>query len=299
MGRGRSKGSGSGGAAKAVKASAKAAAAKATAAPPAPQPPKITDFDEAFAPGQDFEKSRDVNHVSRTVSSGLQRQWNGYTDQFGKPLTATQEAKIMKEWDPRTGAVYGYVRTTNSFAINKQLYDPKSTGKTDAQIFTRRDRNGKLRDLETVRTLDKAISTHKTPADASYTRFGSANSIQATFGLSDAEMSMLSKAATMNASQLAKLNASFAGKSSYSLAYTSTSANRSMNAFKDPNTKQAKGFTFERKISVPKGTNALAVKKNAQESEVIFGRKLQTKLQGISIAADGHIILHEVFDGYK
>lgn len=296
MGRGSSKASSGGGSAKA--AAPKMAAKAPTAPAPAPAP-QITDFSEAFAAGQDFERSGDVNHYSRTVSSKLQRQWDGYADSFGKPLTAKEEAALMKEWDPRTGALYGYVRTTNSFAINQALYNPNNAGKSIDQIFTRKDRQGRKRDLETVKTLDKAINAHKTPADASYSRFGSANSVQATFGLTNAQMSILNNAKSMTPAQLNQLNAALRGKSSYSAAYTSTSANRSMNAFKDPGAKQSKGFTFERKINTPKGTNALAMKKNAQESEVIFGRGLETRIDGISIAKDGHIVIHESFVRYR
>ena len=289
MGKGRSKGSGG---------SAKAAVTKSSQTTPTVTP-AIKDFDEAFGAGKNFERTGDVSHVSRSVSSKLQSQWDGYTDQFGKPLTSKENALLMKEWDPLTGNLYGYVRTTNSFQINKALYDPNNASKTDAQIFTRRDRKGQLRDLQTVKALDKAISTHKTPADASYVRFGGENSIKAAFGFTDSQMQMLSKAGSMTPSQLAQLNANLVGEKSYSRSYTSTSANRSMNAFKDPKTKQAKGFYYERKISVPKGTNALAVKKNAQESEVIFGRNLQTRLTGVSISPDGHIVLHETYDGYR
>lgn len=301
MGRGRSKSG-------ATKSSAKATATKkATTAPAkqtvakaaAPKLQPIKDYNEAFGAGQDFESTNDVNHYSRTVSPQLQKQWNSYTDQYGKPLTAKQEKDLMKEWDPYTDELYGYVRTTNSFKINQALYDPKNAGKSDAQIFTRKDRNGRLRDLETVKTLDKAISTHKTPADAAYERFGSANSVKATFDFSDSEMKMIESAHKMSPSQLAQLNANIQGRSSYSKAYTSTSANRSMNAFKNPKTKQAKGFYYERRISVPKGTNALAMKKNAQESEVIFGRGMETRITGISIGKDGHTIIHEEFVRYR
>ncbi len=281
MGRGSSKGSGS-----------------STKSSTAPATPQISDFDEAFAAGQDFEASGDVDHYYRTASAALNAQWRSYTDSFGQPLTSQEEALLMKEWDPRTGKVYGYVRTTNSFAINSALYDPANDGKTDAQIFTRRYQ-GQKRDLMTVQTLDKSISTHQTPADASYVRFSSASAIQATFGLSSQEMQILASAKTMTPSQLAQLNKALGGKTSFSKAYTSTSANRSMNAFKNPSAKQSKGFDFERRISTPKGTHALAVKGNAQESEVIFGRRMQTKLSGVSIASDGHIVLHESFDGYK
>lgn len=299
---GRGGSSGGGGGSGTAGASAQATAAAAAPAPaPAPAPPQ--DFDEAFAAGVDFAANGWVNHQSRTVSATTQQQWDAFTAAYQSGMTAADDRALMKDYQgvDRQGndILYGYVRTSNSFAINAALYDPNNAGKTDAQIFTRKDRRGVLRDLQTVQTLDRAIGTHTTQTDASYTRFCSPNAIQATFGLSDADMSMLQSARSMNASQLAQLNSAFAGKSSFSNAYTSTSANRSMNAFSNPNARQSQGFIFERKLNVPKGTNAFAVRRNAQESEVIFGRKLQTRMTGITISNDGHIVIHETFDGYR
>lgn len=261
--------------------------------------PLQDDFPEAFADGVDFQASGDVDHSYRTVTGSLQRQWDQFTNPYQSGMTAADDRALMKDWDPYNDQLYGYVRTTNSFAINKQLYDPANAGKTDDQIFTRKDRQGVKRDLQTVQTLDKAINSHTTQADASYTRFTSPNSIQHTFGLSDAQMNILKNAHNLDSNQMAQLNKALQGKTSFSNAYTSTSANRSMNAFGNPNAKQSKGFVFERKVNVPKGTKAYAVKKNAQESETIFGRKMQTKISHISVSGDGHIVIHEVFDGYK
>ena len=281
MGRGHSK-SGSSGTAKPKKTTA------------APQP----DFPEAFASGVDFKASGDVDHSARTVSWQLQRQWDNFTAPYDVGVTNTDWDNMMKDYDWQTDSLYGYVRTSNSFAINQALYDPANAGKTDAQIFTRTDRRGVKRDLKTVQTMDNAIAAHQTQADASYTRFSSPAAIQSTFGLSDSQMAILSSARSMNAGELATLNSVMSGKSSYSKAYTSTSANRSMNAFGNPNARQSRGFIFERRLNVPKGTNAFAVSRNAQESEVIFGRNMKTQLTHISIGSDGHIILHEQFAGY-
>lgn len=256
-------------------------------------------WEEAFRPGVDFEQTGDVNHVTRTVSRNLQSQWDAFTANYSTGMTDADEAALMKEWDPRTGALYGYVRTTNSFKINEKLYDPKNAGKSDAQVFTRKDRKGVLRDLQTVRTLDKAITTHQTQANASYTRFCSPNAIQATFGLTPAQLGALQNAGSMSASQLQKLNQMFSGKKSFSAAYTSTSANRSMNAFSNPSAPQSRGFVFERKIYAPQGTSAYAPRRNAQESEVIFGRRMQTRIMKVDVSSDGHVVIHEMFDGYK
>ena len=257
------------------------------------------DYPEAFAAGQDFQASGDVDHVYRSVSSSLQRQWDQFAAPYQNGVTSADEDAMMKDWDPSTDSLYGYIRTTNSFAINKALYDPANDGKTDADIFTRKDRSGVKRDLQTVQALDKAINGHTTQADASYTRFCSPSALKATFGLTDAQMSILQSAGSMDAAQLSNLTKAMNGLKSYTKAYTSTSANRSMNAFSNPNAKQSKGFIFERKINVPKGTKAYAARRNAQESEVLFGRKMSTSISHITVASDGHIVIHETFAGYR
>ena len=257
----------------------------------------INDFPEAFAPGKDFEAVNGVNHISRTVSRTTQQEWDQYSASMNAGLSQSDENKIMRQFSSTPNGngdyVTGYVRTRNSFFINEVLYDPKNAGKTDAQIFKRKA------DRDTVKAMDKAISNHVTPADASYIRFSSPGGVQGAFGLTNQQMALLQQAQSMTPAQLKQLNKALSGSKSFSMSYTSTSANRSLNAFKDPNAKQSKGFIFERKLNIPKGTNALAPRKNAQESEVIFGRRMQTRLTGITIAPDGHIVLHETFDGYR
>ena len=261
----------------------------------------VSNWQEAFQPGVDFQKSGDVDHRARTVTYNLQRQWDQFAQGYQTGLNNADQNALMKEWDPRTGEVYGYVRTTNSFAINKKLYDPNNDGKTDRQIFVQgaqRGHNG-MKDLRTVQTLDRAIDTHTTAANGIYTRFCTPNALRATFGLSAAQMQKLQTAASMTPAQLRTLNRAFNGKISFSKAYTSTSANRSMNAFGNPNLSHSKGMIFERKLYIPQGTKAYASQRNAQESEVIFGRRLQTRVMGITVNTDGHIVIHEMFDGYK
>lgn len=250
----------------------------------------VKDFPEAFAPGKDFQAVGGVNHVTRTASRMTQREWEQYANSMYAGVSASDEAAIMTAG---YGTLKGYVRTSNSFAINKAFYDPNNAGKSINQIFSRKA------DRDTVKALDKAINNHVTPADASYTRFSSPGGIQGALGLNASQMQMLSQAPNMNASQLATLNRALRGTRSSSASYTSTSANRSLNAFSNPNAKQSKGFIYERKISVPKGTKAYAPRRNAQESEVIFGRGMKTRITGISIAKDGHIVIHESFDGYN
>jgi hypothetical protein len=261
----------------------------------------VSNWQEAFQPGVDFQASGDVDHRARTVTRNLQRQWDQFTQSYQTGLDDADQAAMMKEWNPRTGEVYGYIRTTNSFAINEKLYDPKNDGKTDRQIFVqgaKKGHNGQ-KDLKTVQTLDRAINSHTTAANGIYTRFCSPGALQATFGLSAAQMAKLQTAGTMTPAQLRLLNRAFTGKTSFSKAYTSTSANRSMNAFSDPNAKQSKNYIFERKLYMPQGTKAYAPQRNAQESEVIFGRRLQTRVMGITVSNDGHVVIHEMFDGYK
>ena len=259
----------------------------------------VPDWREAFHAGWDYQRSGDVNHVSRTVTQRLQNQWDRYAADYQTGVTSQDINNIMKDYDPRTGNLYGYVRTTNSFAINEALYAPQNANRTDAEIFTRRDRRGRLRDLETVRTLDRLISSHKTKGNATYTRFSTPNAIQALYGLSDQQMNMLNSARTMTPAQLQTLNRAFAGKTGYSRAYTSTSANRSMNAFGNLRARHSAGMIYERKLYMPDGTPAYAVQRNAQESEVMFGRHANTRLMKVTVSDDGHIVMHEMFTGYR
>ena len=259
----------------------------------------IPSWREAFRPDEDFRATGDVDHVSRTVSARLQRDWETFADDYQTGITQADLQAMMKDFDWRTGELYGYLRTTNSFAINQQLYNPNNDGKTDAQIFRMRDRKGALRDLQTVQTLDRAISQHTTKNNATYTRYCSPAALQATFGLDNAQIQALQNAGSLTVAQMRKLNAVFSGKTSYSKAYTSTSANKSMNAFRDPTARQSRGYIFERRLYVPSGTNAYAASTNAQESEVIFGRKMQTRIMKITVSNNGHIVIHEMFENYR
>ena len=261
---------------------------------PSAQPAPFQDYPEAFAAGKDFEAVGGVDHVARTVSRTTQREWEQYAGTMHDNMSASDLQAIERQfdWTPNADGdnVSGYVRTRNAFTMNKLLYN--NPNKPDSQIFSRPE------DLRTLKALDGAISNHVTPADASYTRFCSADSIQKAFGFDSNQMALLRGAGQLNSSQLQQLSQALSGTVSFSRAYTSTSANRSLNAFKNLTSSQGRNLTFERKISVPKGTNAFAPKNNAQESEVIFGRRLQTKFMGISIASDGHVVIHEMYDSY-
>lgn len=268
--------------------------------PPQPAPTQnaandtIPDWKEAFDPGVDYETSGDVNHLSRTVSSALQRRWDAFSAPYQSGMTVADDGVMYKDWDPRTGNVYGYFRTLNAMAINRALW--KNPGKTLQQTFNDPNRvNSK--DVKTVQTLDRAVKTHKTQSDAYYLRFCTKDSVQRAFGFSDAKMKEISGARFMDASQLAALNQSLVGSKSFSRGYTSTSANRSMNAFKNPRASQSQDYYYERRLYAPAGTNAYAPRRNAQESEVLFGRNLRTKFLGVTVE-NGHTVIHEMFDGY-
>lgn len=260
--------------------------------------PSAPDWKEAFSDGWDYQRSRDVDHVARTVSRKLQQRWDAFSQPYQTGVTQQDLNNIMGVRDWSTGETWGYVRTRNSFAINEKLYDPANANKTDDQIFTRTRRDGRS-DLATVRTMDKLINNHKTQSNATYTRFSTANAVKSLYGLNDAQMKQLSGAGSMNQQQLNALNRAMTGKTGYSASYTSTSANRSMNAFGNPYASQSRNMWYERKLYMPQGTNAYAVQRNAQESEVIFGRHVNTSLMKITVASDGHIVLHEMFTGYK
>ena len=247
------------------------------------------DFKEAFQPGKDYEAVGGVDHDVRTVSRTTQAEWDAYASLFGSDISSADERALMKDWDGRN--LYGYIRTTNGMAINKQLCD--NQGKTPDQIFSKRTKQGK-NDRATVDALDRAINSHTTPADGMYYRFCNQASLQRSYGLSSAEISQIMNAPNMTPSQLAQLNSALRGSRSTNPGYTSVSANRSLNAFKNPTKKQSVGYTIERRISVPGGTNAYAPKRNAQESEVIFGRNMSLNFSHISVEGR-HIVVHEYY----
>ena len=246
---------------------------------------------EAFDPGVDYERSGDVDHSARTVSSYLRHRWEDFAH---SDVSARDREALDKDYEFVRGegmVTYGYIRTFNSFKINEALYNPDNAGKTDEEIFTRKDNAGRLRDLQTVKALDKAIDSHRTTVDGTYSRYTKSDAIASTFGFTPKQIELIARAGMMTSSELKRLNKLVSGRSGYSRAYTSTSANRSMNAFKDKN-------TWERRLYVPEGTKAYMPSHNPQESETIFGRHLNTKIIGVSVE-NGKIVIHEAFDGYR
>lgn len=200
------------------------------------------EFQEAFAPGKDFEAVGGVDHVQRTVSRMTQQEWEQYASDYGADISSADEQSIMKDWDGN--GLYGYVRTTNAMALNAAFYN--NPGKAPDQIFSARTKQGR-RDRQTVDALDRAIASHTTPNDGLYYRFCSPKSLQRSYGLTDSEMNLVLQAPKMNSSQLAKLNSALRGTRSSSAGYTSMSANRSLNAFKNPTAKQSNGYIIERR----------------------------------------------------
>ena len=271
--------------------------------PPQPAPTQnaandtIPDWKEAFDPGTDYESRGDVDHSARTVSRSLQARWDAFSAPFQTGLSSADDAAMMKDWDWNTGQLYGYFRTTNAMTINKLLF--QNPGKTIQQIFGNPSNPNRVgsKDVKTVQTLDRAVRTHKTQNDAYYLRFCNAGNLQRAFGFTDAQMREIANARHMAPAQLAQLNASLNGSQSFSRGYTSTSANRSMNAFKNPRAPQSQQYYYERRLYAPGGTNAYAARRNAQESEVLFGRNMRTKFLGVTYE-NGHTVIHEMFDGY-
>lgn len=246
---------------------------------------------EAFDPGHDYEASGEVDHDSRRTSAELRFKWENFAH---GDVSSGDRFLLDKEWTEGPDGkmtTYGYIRTYNSFRINEALYNPDNAGKSDDEIFTRRDRHGELRDLQTVRALDKAINGHTTSVDGTYSRYTDAEAIKATFGFTQDQVELIAKAGMMNSKELKRLNSLVTGTTGYSRAYTSTSANRSLNVFKDKK-------MWERRLYVPKGTNAYIPANNAQESETVFGRNLNTRIFGISVE-NGKVVIHEAFDGYR
>lgn len=243
------------------------------------------DYDEDTGTYGGWEPAFQVGDRERFDSPGVERRWNDFVDEFNETLTREDEKAIMRD------GRFGFIMTGHSFDINEKLYDPANAGKSDEEIFTQRDSRGRLRDLQTVKALDRVISTGKTPRNAVFTRFSNFDAIKSLFELNGDQVRALMQARRMPESEVKKLSAAMKGTISRSKSYTCTSGNRRLNVFRSS--------PVERKLYVPQGTNAFAVRRNIFESEVTFGRGVRTELMGITVSKDGHLVLHERFIGYK
>lgn len=201
--------------------------------------------------------------------------WADYEASFGDVLTDADNASIG-----------GYVSSGNSFAINEYFYNEKKGG-YDAMSD---------KDKATVDALDGFIDSHRTPADARYTRYVDEDAVASLLGMDYNQkkmfLSAINQAKAGDTDMLNQLNKTVSGSKGYSASYTSTTA--------------AKEHIFDRRdfrreISVPAKTKALATNKN--EHEVIFGREMNTVVTGISLESLGisgrmQVVIHEKFVGY-
>lgn len=135
----------------------------------------------------------------------------------------------------------------------------------------------------TVMALEKAINNNSTKSDGAYSRFVSDGEISNLYGLSAAEVRALHN-------DPSSFNTNWAGRTAVQHSYTETSASRDLNFWSSL-------MNTERRISVPKGTKAYAHPDMGDESEVIFARKMKTKLIGVS-KEGGTLVFHEAFVGY-
>lgn len=192
--------------------------------------------------------------------------WDEFENSFGPKLSMTDAVSLGN-----------YVGTSQSFKLNEKLYTNKEDSLTD------KERN-------TMETLDRVISTHKTPRDGVFTRYVGSNAIQDTLGLSNAQMADLLDAGSMDSKELALLNKALKGTISKSASYTSTSATKEH---------MFSGWhSFRREISIPKGTPAFAC--NRKEHETIFGRNMKTVLDHVGYDKQSHhVVLYERFIGYE
>lgn len=219
---------------------------------------KAVEFPQAFVENENLSPFKQAD------------QWQDYKKSFGPDVTDEQEK-----------ALDGYVATANSFHINKFLYDPN----LGYESLSKGDK-------KTVDTLDEVISTHKTPADAKFTRYVDDSGALALLGLSGKQGNTLMKAIdqyqkTQDPALLDQINKSLVGSTGHSDSFTSTSATKD-HLFSHRQ--------FRREISVPSGTNAFAAN-NDSEHEIIFGRKMNTEVTGISF--DGNqVVIHERFVSY-
>lgn len=202
-------------------------------------------------------------------------------------VTEEEERVVYKSF-ASDGFPQGYIKTSNSYRINQEFYNPANEGKSLEELFPRTLRDGTKTDIRTIRTLDKLIDQNKTKRNAVFTRYTDARALTDVFGFTSEQIQSLVDF-SHNPAKLKELSDGFKGRSTYSKSYTSTSANREANVFKYKE--------FERRIYTPAGTKAFACKENPVESETIFGRGMKTSLMRITYE-HGHIVLHEYMEGY-
>lgn len=263
-------------------------------------------WQDAFAPGQNFGDPSTMQRWQTPTTPQQRAAFTNWARQQGTSATYQEELQVYKRDNPSApfdpDKAYGYIKTKNSMKINAVLYDPKNAGKTVDQMkgFRRPD------DRKTVKTLDSMIAKNTIKQDALFTRYLNPyvdpkhgnyslnDTLQKTYGLTAQQAQMLLSAPKMNKAQLSQLSKSMAGIVGRNPAFSSTSANRTMNVFQN--------FPIMEEIKVKAGTNAFICGNNPKESEVIFGRGMTTKITGVRVETINnrtHVVLEKEIIGFN
>lgn len=257
-------------------------------------------WQDAFRPGQNFGDPSSLPRRQSAITMSDRMAWDSYVNGLNVVVTASERTNVQKRDDPLHPGdptkAFGYIGTYNSRKINAALYDPQNAGKSVDQIKFKRPQ-----DRETVKSMDSIIARNRTGNDGLFTRYQQAapgmtlaQTLQQIYpGLSNTLANDLANAARLPKRQLNALSRAMKGVSSFNAAYSSTSANRTMNVFQN--------MPIMRSIRVPGGTNAYTTR-NAAESETIFGRGMITRIVGIStnsVNGHEHVVIEEELVGFK
>ena len=213
-------------------------------------------LDNGFVHLQDDQHERIYNALNRHI---LQEQYDQAWKHVDKSVEGTK-------WG-------GYIRTSNSFKINRCFRQNYIVGDIDERIVSKLKSNGLTDDdVETIKYLDKIISEHKIPVPFRVTRYVKEDSLTHIFGETiDGSSNKEIVDSILKSKRVIQTDP----------AYLSASTNESQNVFTH--------FDVKLEIEVPPETPFMLTR-NFDESEVIFGRS--TGLKFISAQEkDGYVVI--------
>lgn len=162
----------------------------------------------------------------------------------------------------RHGNRGGYVRTGNSFEINKDFRETGITGAIDSKKEAALRRNGAANDdIKTIKMLDAKIQSFSLPIPLRVTRYVEEPALNSIFGEKISQ-------GTNTLSELLNRIKKSAKQIQRDPAYLSASASEWQNVFKN--------YKIKLEIEVPPNT-PLYLTDNYPESEVVFGRSTPLK----------------------
>lgn len=210
--------------------------------------------------GADF-KAKEVE-----IDHGFVHLQDDQQERLYDALNVETPAEHRQLWNhsamTRHGNRGGYVRTGNSFEINKDFRETGITGAIDSKKEAALRRNGAANDdIKTIKMLDAKIQNFSLPIPLRVTRYVEEPALNSIFG------EKISQGANTLSELLNRIKKS-AKQIQRDPAYLSASASEWQNVFKH--------YKIKLEIEVPPNT-PLYLTDNYPESEVVFGRSTPLK----------------------